>query len=505
MKTRLLLMASMVCMVYAGVGFAQQTVVLVPDYNDCHDDVSGDIIEGPDSRHGKWRKRHESGRPTWGIAGDHNTYRLSDNIHCTYNEFPGLSGTYAVSLGAVIEEDGNGEFELEIDGGVAVHDRYPWHNGSNNCGTGTTDRMLDLGEHQINNGDEIIFRGTTVYPCGDHGQYTRWWQLVFEFQGSADDDTPPSAPSNLTTTAAGNNALSFSWDASDDSESGIKEYRLYFDGDHKATVNDASATVTGLTRNTEYSNIYVVAINNADLTSEQSNAISATTADDDVASGTFYLCAAEDAASMANGMEAVSQSGSECAEVIRATNDGGNTDLSDSDSRAQYNITVASGEWYLWGRTKFTEDAGNSWWVTVDGNSIDTRFVNEPPVAGVTDDWHWEGEGLAGPVPLGSLSEGSHVVAVYAREAADDSFLDQLCFTQDANYDPSGAVAKTVRSRAARPGRSNQIVKIYSIDGKLLATPASMRTRALDVGSGVTIQVGANGKATRRITRPAAK
>jgi chitodextrinase len=95
-------------------------------------------------------------------------------------------------------------------------------------------------------------------------------------QGAVEDDTPPTAPSNLRASAAGNSQIDLSWDAASDGESGVSSYNVYRNGSKVAGSNGTSCSDQGLEADTEYK-YQVAAVNGAGLEGDKSGETSATT------------------------------------------------------------------------------------------------------------------------------------------------------------------------------------------------------------------------------------
>ena len=101
------------------------------------------------------------------------------------------------------------------------------------------------------------------------------------------------------------------------------------------------------------------------------------------------------------------------------------------------------GEYRLWLRAKWSGACGNSVSVTLDGGDFGT--VEDP----VYDVWHW--------VPSNRrmrLSAGEHMLIIGNRE--DGAAIDQILYTQDSDYRPTGieppdVTARTVMHRALPP------------------------------------------------------
>ena len=93
---------------------------------------------------------------------------------------------------------------------------------------------------------------------------------------SPDDDTPPSAPANLSATADGKTRIDLSWDAASDDESGISGYNIYRDGGKVGTSDNTGYSDDGLSEGTTYK-YRVSAVNGEGLEGEKSGEATATT------------------------------------------------------------------------------------------------------------------------------------------------------------------------------------------------------------------------------------
>jgi chitodextrinase len=89
------------------------------------------------------------------------------------------------------------------------------------------------------------------------------------------DTTPPSAPSNLTTTNISSSSVSLRWTASTD-DVGVVVYQVLLNGNPASTVTSTSATVSGLSAGTSYS-ITAKALDAAGNISAASAALTVTT------------------------------------------------------------------------------------------------------------------------------------------------------------------------------------------------------------------------------------
>lgn len=99
--------------------------------------------------------------------------------------FPGAPGTYQLILSAVTEFDGKSPYKVSINGTTIKEGAYPlssplgcdcpidsWRSVCPDRG-----QNIDLGTHTLNTGDTIGFWGDDVYPCGEHGSYTKWYGI----------------------------------------------------------------------------------------------------------------------------------------------------------------------------------------------------------------------------------------------------------------------------------------------------------------------------------------
>lgn len=119
--------------------------------------------------------------------------------------------------------------------------------------------------------------GTTYVTCTATDNVGNVASEVFTVM--VQDTTPPTSPTGLTATAVSMSRIDLSWAASTDAV-GVKQYRIYrrTTGAFVAigTTTGTSFQNTGLVQNTTYS-YYVIAIDNANNPSDQSNTVSAGT------------------------------------------------------------------------------------------------------------------------------------------------------------------------------------------------------------------------------------
>jgi len=96
--------------------------------------------------------------------------------------FPGIDGTYNMTLSIQTEFDGESPFRVTINGQTIKDGHFPLSSSlgcncpiddwSNVCPDRNED--IDLGTHTLKTGDTIGFWGDDEYPCGDHGSYAKW-------------------------------------------------------------------------------------------------------------------------------------------------------------------------------------------------------------------------------------------------------------------------------------------------------------------------------------------
>lgn len=99
--------------------------------------------------------------------------------------FPGESGTYKLTLYAVTEFDGKSPYKVSINGSTIKEGAYPLSSPLGcDCPIDTwrtvcpdKSHNINLGTHTLNKGDTIGFWGDDVYPCGEHGSYTKWYGI----------------------------------------------------------------------------------------------------------------------------------------------------------------------------------------------------------------------------------------------------------------------------------------------------------------------------------------
>lgn len=142
------------------------TLVLLASENSGHDPA--------------WEKRHYYGRKTWGIRGS----GVPEDGNLWFDAFPGESGTYRVTMGVILEQDGSPHYSLKAGERVLKEGRFPYLKGEKNCDERGAPTRFELGEHFLEKGERISVWGKSVYECGEKGAYTLWHDLRFTKSGS---------------------------------------------------------------------------------------------------------------------------------------------------------------------------------------------------------------------------------------------------------------------------------------------------------------------------------
>lgn len=443
---------------------------------------------GADYRDDVWKARGLIGEDCYGIEGNHVPGTNGDVI---WNSFPGTSGNYKVELRAVLEPDGDSPYKFYINGSQKASGNYPYSTGTRDCESSYYEvRMLNLGEHQVNQGDEIKYWASSVYPCGtSHGQYSRFTLIRFTLLDVPDDETPPSVPGNVHSTATTNTTIDIAWNAASDAESGISAYRVYIGTSMELEVAGSvtSATLNGLLRDTEYSGIAVSAVNGRQLESTKSSPITVRTANESAPSGTMFIKASDGA--LADGMSIMSGVGGALSQNPIYGVTGNTSSPQAGDSKATYTIDIpTSGTWYAWGRFMFESDGyNNSFWIVVDGGSAQ-RFGNGEHALG---SWHWEGYMDQGHIDLGTLSAGEHTITVYSREPSEQSMLDILCLTSSSSYVPSDAdvdftVLAPLTLMSPSGGEAYEVGQVMTIEWSAIQTQVTEVEILLSTDEGET-------------------
>ncbi|MBD3243371.1 MAG: hypothetical protein GF331_22465 [Chitinivibrionales bacterium] len=198
-----------------------------------------DLLPGSaDNRDGCWILRTFPGQTmtTYGIEGTGSP--LEGTV--TWNSFPGAGGTYHVELGAVLESDGNSPYRFSVDGVLKREGNYPYADGYLDCDGSTYEEvLLDLGNHDIQQGDMIQFWAQSVYPCGSsHGQYSRFNKLRFTpTTEPADTGTggDPVTPPDTTTAGAWYERDGIIILEAEDTDSDLGEWVRYTNADNPYT------------------------------------------------------------------------------------------------------------------------------------------------------------------------------------------------------------------------------------------------------------------------------
>ncbi|ADO56715.1 cellulase family glycosylhydrolase [Paenibacillus polymyxa] len=119
------------------------------------------------------------------------------------------------------------------------------------------------------------------------------WEFEVHSADEPEDNSPPTAPSNLTSSSVSDTTVSLQWTESTDNV-GVSSYDIYKGSDLVGSSASTSFIVTGLTANMAYS-FYVKARDTAGNVSDASNVIDVTTsaADTNIVSGETYKLTAQ--------------------------------------------------------------------------------------------------------------------------------------------------------------------------------------------------------------------
>ncbi len=185
----------------------------------------------------------------------------------SFTIYPTWSGQkYDEAYGVFIDFNHDGDFD---DAGETVFTKSPSQE-TTISGSFTVPNDAYIGETRM----RVILRYNQVpSPCGtyNYGETEDYTVNIV----NAGDQTPPTAPANLTASNVSNNSVDLSWDASTDNV-GVTGYDVYQDGSVVKSVTSTSTTITGLSASTHYS-FYVVAKDAAGNTSSESNVVEITT------------------------------------------------------------------------------------------------------------------------------------------------------------------------------------------------------------------------------------
>jgi hypothetical protein len=139
------------------------------------------VVLRPDSRDGAdpgWQRRYYYGKPSWGIRGS----GKPESAELWFESFPGPSGRYQVSLGAILEADGCAPFRVRVGKSNLFDGKLPYFGGKKNCEIRGGPQELPLGTHDIAHGERVSVWAESVYECGEKGAYGLWYELRFRRQ-----------------------------------------------------------------------------------------------------------------------------------------------------------------------------------------------------------------------------------------------------------------------------------------------------------------------------------
>jgi hypothetical protein len=97
--------------------------------------------------------------------------------------FPGNSGSYLIQVRVQAERDGAPHYRVSLNGNVIRDDYYPYSCGSLMCNSSIiecpdSNKDLNMGVFTVQQGTVISFYGAETYPCGEHGAYAKWHQIM---------------------------------------------------------------------------------------------------------------------------------------------------------------------------------------------------------------------------------------------------------------------------------------------------------------------------------------
>jgi len=122
-----------------------------------------------------WKKRHYYGLATWGIRGSGKV----ESGKIWFDGFPGDSGYYDITMGALFERDGRGAYRVVAGERTLQEGEFPYYQGTKDCNSRGGQGNLSLGRHWIEKGEKITVWGESIYECGEKGAYTLWYELLF--------------------------------------------------------------------------------------------------------------------------------------------------------------------------------------------------------------------------------------------------------------------------------------------------------------------------------------
>jgi len=118
----------------------------------------------------------------------------------------------------------------------------------------------------------------TFLVTHNNGTIDTW---AYRYGAGVVDSTGPTTPLNVTASVTGKEAITLSWTAAEDAESGITSYNVYRDDAVVGSTGGTSYTDSGLQELTTYS-YRISAVNGAGLEGAKSGAVTATTEGDNV-------------------------------------------------------------------------------------------------------------------------------------------------------------------------------------------------------------------------------
>ena len=306
--------------------------------------------------------------------------------------------------------------------------------GLYSCRSGRSDWCLSA-----NSFATIDVSGAT-FTVNAYRQGTTTPVKTWTFTKSTGPDTePPTAPTNLTATAASATQVNLSWTASTDNV-GVTGYKIFRDGSQIATSASNSYSDTSVQPATTYS-YYVTAYDAAGNNSSASNTATVTTP---------------------------------CAAI--PTDKGVAT--------TTINLSEA-GTYKIWSRLMAPDVTNNSYWLQVDGDC--GTVVGDAAIA--ANSWAWVDykDGTSANKVTVSLSTGSHTIKMIGRETGVK--LDRLVLTTDLTCTPTGTGDNCLPGPEPKTGDLNGDDQVDIFDLSILLSSWGASGGVADINNDGTVNI----------------
>jgi hypothetical protein len=104
-----------------------------------------------------------------------------------YGAFPGAGSRYQVTLTIQTEFDGQSPYSVALAGQMIHSSIYPLSSPLGcdcpleNYQSICPDQIInvELGQHSLKTGDEVLFYGAEDWDCVEHGAYCKWHKITF--------------------------------------------------------------------------------------------------------------------------------------------------------------------------------------------------------------------------------------------------------------------------------------------------------------------------------------